>query len=126
MDELTFNEFADFIRDFWRVSPHKQIEPDTQFERELGLTGDDGGDLLGAAEKRFGVKLVSEEDGIRKTFNLGPNEYLFHSEGWELLPAEFTTLFGSGEPTVRKFKVGELYEAVRNVQMLERSGRDTN
>lgn len=126
MDELTFNEFADFVRDFWRVSSRKQIEPDTQFERDLGLTGDDGDELLLATERRFGIKLCPEENGIRKTFNLGPNEYLFHSEGWELFPAYFTTLFGSEASTVRKFTVGELFEAVRNAQKLQQSGHGTN
>jgi len=45
MDELTFDQFAEFIREFWRVSTRKQITPDTQFERGLGLTGDVGDEL---------------------------------------------------------------------------------
>jgi hypothetical protein len=113
MDELTFDQFADFIREFWRLSSGKQITPDTQFERDLDLTGDDGDELLLATERRFEVKLGSEEKGIRETFNLGPNEYLFHSEGWNPFPLRFTTLFGSEKYTVRRFTAGELFEAVR-------------
>jgi hypothetical protein len=48
MDGLTFDQFADFIRELWRVSTRKQIAPETQFERDLGLTGDDGDELLRA------------------------------------------------------------------------------
>lgn len=85
--------------------------PETQFERDLGLTGDDGADLFAATEKRFGVTLCSQGEGLRETFNLGPNEFLFHSEGWGI-PFRFTSIFTSVEPIVRKFTVGELFEAV--------------
>jgi hypothetical protein len=116
MDELTFDEFAAFIRQYWHVSHRKRVLPETQFERDLGLTGDDGDDLLKATEKRFGVTLGSEETGVRETFNLGPNEYLFHSEGWNPSPFRFTSLFDSVEPTIREFTVGELFEAVRKAR----------
>ncbi|QNI31299.1 DUF1493 family protein [Alloacidobacterium dinghuense] len=115
MDELKFDEFADFIREYRQVPDRKRISPETQFERDLGLTGDDGSDLLEATEKRFRVTLASEEKGLRETFNLGPNEYLFHSEGWDIFPFRFTSLFGV-EPTVREFTVGELFEAVRKAK----------
>jgi hypothetical protein len=71
MDELTFDQFADFIREFWRLSSGKQITPDTQFERDLDLTGDDGDELLLATERRFEVKLGSEEKGFGKPSILG-------------------------------------------------------
>jgi hypothetical protein len=109
MSEPTFDDFANFIREYWRVSNRKIITAETQFERDLGLTGDEGTDLLQATEKRFGVKLCSEKGGLRETFNLGPNEYLFHSEGFELFPL---ALFGNAAPKVRKFTVGELFQAV--------------
>ena len=44
-------------------SVRKKILPETQFERDLGLTGDDGDDLLEATEKRFQVRLGNEEQG---------------------------------------------------------------
>jgi hypothetical protein len=113
---LTFDEFARFIREYWAVSARKEIGPETQFGRDLGLTGDDGDDLLLATEKQFGVTLCSEETGVRETFNLGPNEYLFHSEGLELFPFEMTSLFSTTAHSVRKFTVGELYETVRNAK----------
>jgi hypothetical protein len=51
------------------------------FEGDLGLTGDDGTDLLTATEKRFDVTFDDSETGIPETFDLRPNEYLFNSEG---------------------------------------------
>ena len=122
MDDLTFDEFAAFTREYWSVANRKRITQETQFERDLGLTGDDGDDLLEATEKRFDVTLCSEETEVRETFNLKTNEYLFHSEGGGLgmLPFEMTTLFSTTAPTIREFTVGELYEAVRRAK---RAGR---
>jgi hypothetical protein len=51
------DEFADFIHEYWHVSDRKKISLETQFEGDLGLTGDDENDLLEATEKRFGVTL---------------------------------------------------------------------
>ena len=109
MQNFSFDRFADFIRGWAFVPNKKKIAPETEFERDLGITGDDGSDLLVATEKEFGISLSSEEYGYRETFSLEPNEYLFNSEGgaiWEL-----TTLFGTS--TVRAFTVGELYRAVQ-------------
>jgi hypothetical protein len=48
MDDLTFDEFADFIHEYWHVSDRKKISLETQFGGDLGLTGDDENDLLEA------------------------------------------------------------------------------
>ncbi len=82
MKTLSFDEFAEFVRECHGLSRKKQIAPETKFEDDLGITGDDGADLLEATEKRFNVSLCSKEHGCRETFNLGPNEYLFHPEGF--------------------------------------------
>jgi acyl carrier protein len=110
MKTLSFGEFADFVRNWGGLPTSKQIDPETQFERDLGISGDDGSDLLIATEKEFAISLSSEEDGYRKTFNLGPHEYLFNSEGFGTVWA-LINLFGTS--TVREFTVGELYSAVR-------------
>lgn len=125
MDDITFDQFANFIREFWSVPGRRQIAPETQFERDLGLTGDDGDELLLATQRRFGVKLGSEETGIRETFNLRPNEYLFHSEGWDIFPFRFTSLFRIEKYTVRKFTVGELFGAVCKARQREASAQGT-
>ena len=99
----TFDDVADFVREWAHVAAQRQIELETQFERDLGITGDDGSELLDAAQKRFGVNLT------RETLGLGPGEYLFNSEGFGL-GAAFVTLFTN--PCVRDFEVGELYQAM--------------
>ena len=103
-----FEDLVDFVRSWAQLSPAQAIGPDTEFERDLGITGDDGGYLLQGVEKHFAIQLSTKEDGYRKTFNLGKNEYLFNSEGfplWELLP--FVP-----KSTVRVFTVGQLYKAL--------------
>lgn len=115
-DDVTFDEFAAWLREYWDVPSRKKILPETQFERDLGLTGDDGDDLLEATEKRFQVRLGNEETGVRETFNLGSNEYLFNSEGWGPSPREIISLFSGGPTVVRKFTVGELFEAVKRIK----------
>src|SRR5258707_127028 len=115
-DDLTFDEFAVFVREYLSVSDRKPIRSETRFELDLGVTGDDGNDLLEATERRFGVLLCSEETGVRETFNLGPNEYLFHSEGIGPDGMAPSLLFGPTTPIVREFTVGELFNALRNAR----------
>jgi hypothetical protein len=67
----SLEELAAFIRDWAQVPVEQPIGPDTRFEDDLGITGDDGGALLQAVEKRFAVQLSTIEDGYRKTFGLG-------------------------------------------------------
>jgi hypothetical protein len=116
MDGLTFEEFATFIREYRSIPARTQIRSETQFERDLGLTGDDGIDLIKATEKRFEVTLGNGDTGVRETFNLQPNEYLFNSEGWGPSRAEIISLFSGPRTVVRKFTVGELFEAVRKAK----------
>jgi hypothetical protein len=109
---LVFDDVADFVRAWARVPIKQQITPETQFERDLGITGDDGSELLDAAGKHFMVNLASDKTGYRAAFGLGPNEYLFNSEGFGL-GAAIITLFSN--PSVRAFTVGELYQALVKV-----------
>jgi hypothetical protein len=104
----SFEELAAFIRLHAQVPIEQPIRPDTQFEPDLGVTGDDGSYLVHAVERHFAIQLSIGPDGYRKAFGLGPHEYLFNSEGfplWELLP--FVR-----KSTVRAFTVGELYNAL--------------
>lgn len=110
MEVPTFDEFIDFLRNFAHVPSRKLITAETLIEDDLGITGDDGLDLLKETEKRFGVQLCSEEHGFRQTFNLEPNEYIFSSEGFELIGL-LHGFFGTNV-TVRVLAVGELYDAV--------------
>lgn len=80
-DDLTFDEFAVWLREYRKIPIRKAITSETQFECDLGITGDDGVELLKAAAQRFMVKFESEETGLRESFSLQPNEYLFNTEG---------------------------------------------
>ena len=106
MGAPSFDQFVLFLREFCALSPKVEISRSTRFERDLGITGDDGSDLLQETERRFAIRLSSKEHGYRRTFSLGPDEYLFHSEGFD-----FLGLFSRGI-SVREFTVGELYDAV--------------
>ncbi len=109
----SFDQFVDFLRGWGGISRKKTISPETQFEADLGITGDDGCELLAATEKRFEVLLSSGERGYRDTFGLSFDEFLFHSEGLRFGAPPPITLFGSpAEEKVRCFTVGELYRAV--------------
>jgi acyl carrier protein len=106
MEDLQFEQLAELIRECCGFKRDKPIEPDMQFERDLGVTGDDGDDLLDATEKRFGVKFT------RASFNLEANEYLF---GAEAAFPDLLEIFGRRPTkTVRSFTVGELFEVVRS------------
>ena len=109
----TPNDVAAFVRAWGRFPAKRLICAETQFERDLGITGDDGSELLEAAQKKFGVDLAPDENGYRKIFGLGPNEYLFNSEGFGL-GAGLMTLFTT--PSVRAFTVGELFKAIQKAQ----------
>ncbi len=110
MERPSFDEFVAFLREWGSISRKKAISPETQFEADLGITGDDGCELLEATEKRFEVRLSSDERGYRDTFGLGFNEFLFHGEGLSFGPPPLITLFGTEK--VRPFTVGELHRAV--------------
>ena|SRR6185312_8148503 len=116
-DGPSFDEFAAFIREYLSVSDREEIGPESRFERDLGVTGDDGSDLLEATEKRFDVTLCFEDTGARETFNLAPNEYLFHSEGIGFDGVAPSLFFSKNAViTVRAFTVGELFYAVQRAR----------
>jgi hypothetical protein len=111
-----FNDVAQFVMDWAHIPTKKQITPETQFERDLGITGDDCDELLDAVQTRFKVRLSDGENGYRTIFKLGPNEYLFNSEGLPWFGGTgVMPLFGHPDTkfNVRSFTVGELCEAIQ-------------
>jgi hypothetical protein len=108
----TFSEFAEFVRDFACLRRDKRITEETGFEHDLGITGDDGDDLLEEVQEHFGIELTPE------TFNLRPKKALFHDEASILLldqraKDELLRLDPSrAEREYRPFTVGEFYGAV--------------
>lgn len=113
----SFVEVANFVRGWASVPAKRLITPDTQFERDLGITGDDGSELLEAAQERFKVTLTDGDNGYRTIFNLGPNEFLFNSEGVSIGfgNTKIITLFSNPDAShsVRSFTVGDLCKAIQ-------------
>lgn len=111
----------DFLRDFTR-DRRTPITTQTYLEEDLGITGDDGAELLEEVALRFGVVLHTDEDGYQTTFGLGDNEYLFHSEGFD--PLCIGRLIGwlrnKPRPVIRDLSVGELHRALVAAQRKKR------
>jgi hypothetical protein len=104
-EEPSFEHLCEIIRDQCPLHPEERIVPDTQFERDLGITGDDGDEVLSRVAEYYGIKFTA------KSFDLGPNEFLFHSEGFDLFNVPLRMILGKPEPEIRSFTVGELYDA---------------
>jgi hypothetical protein len=64
---------------------------------------------------QFKVNLKDGDNGYRTIFKLGPNEYLFNSEGFSIGSGgtDMITLFTNTNPSIRRFTVGELCDAIR-------------
>lgn len=109
MNVPNFDELAEFVRHFSGYNPGKIIIPNTLFENDLGITGDDGVELLETVEQHFDIQLTDADGSARNTFRLGPNEYLFNGEGFGFSLWWFGK---SQKPIIHPFTVGELYEAI--------------
>lgn len=105
--DLSFENFVDFINDNFVFPDKASITRDTLVENDLGITGDDGDDLLLAIQDEYMI----DANLIGKTIGLEENEYLFHGEGgmtWRLNKT-------SPDKSVVPFTVGQLYDAVINL-----------
>ncbi len=99
------------------------VRSETRLESDLGVTGDDGEELLKAVAKEFGVALANPDDGYRTTFSLSPNEYLFSSEGFDLLGigSLIGRIGGTPNHIVRDLTIGQLHTAI--VRKVANAGR---
>ncbi|MCR0996673.1 hypothetical protein [Serratia rubidaea] len=116
----SLSQLIDFLRDFTR-DRRTPITAQTYLEEDLGITGDDGAELLEEVAQRFDVVLHTDEDGYQTTFGLGDNEYLFHSEGFD--PLCIGRLIGwlrnKPRPVIRDLSVGELHRALVAAQRIQ-------
>ena len=117
--QLTLEQVIAFVREF-SGDVKSVIAEHTRLEADLGITGDDGVELLEEAEKRFGVCFVTEERSFKETFGLGENEYLFNAEGLDLLGMRRLTGWIRKEPryVVTDLTVGELWGVLRRESTL--------
>lgn len=113
--DASFERLCEIIREESGFRPDKRIAPETQFERDLGITGADGDELLEAVGRNCGIQFT------RESFGLSPNEFLFNPEGWDIFGVIIRLLLRKPEPEVRSFTVGELHRAV--LEELKKPGR---
>lgn len=120
MRDIELSEVIAFVREYTGVSERRPIGPDTRLEADLGVTGDDGDELLREAAEQFQVDLASPADGIARTLDLGPNEYFFGPEGFDPLGiGEFVRrLRGKPRARCRDLTVGELHFAIQRAPWL--------
>jgi hypothetical protein len=106
----TLQEFIDFVRREVGISSQKQISASSLLEADLGITGDDGSELLETIQKHFAVSFFGPDGTIREAFDLEEKQYLFHSEGLGLFSV-IASLFGKDVENVKPLSLGQLHEA---------------
>jgi len=77
-----------FVRERSRIPTRVPIDGHTRLDADLGVTGDDGDELLRDVASHYQVALSNKTSGYRDAFELGADEYLFNREG--------VSLFGIG------------------------------
>ena len=111
VSEPSLEGVSQFVRGF--ASSRHVLEPVTRIEKDLSITGDEAVDLLVAAEERFSVQFDSRDGDFRRIFDLGPNECLFHSEGFLIdFPDLIRRLRGKPRMEVKDLTIRELHSAI--------------
>jgi hypothetical protein len=87
-----------------------------RLERDIGITGDDGWELFEEIERQFEVELFQDGMSFREALHLGPNQTVFHAEGFSPLTSLLLRLFGRREQELRDISVEELYRAVAELK----------
>ena len=108
---VTLAEVIAYIRESQGITEAKAITDATLLERDLGITGDDGSELLEDLQKWFGVSFAGADGTLREAFGLEKDEYLFHSEGVSLL-LMIANLFGFSIEKVKPLSVGQLHHVI--------------
>jgi hypothetical protein len=114
MLEPSLLDVANFVHAWTGMNNEFIVRSETRLEADLGVTGEDGEELLQAVAKEFGVELANPDDGYRTTFSLSANEYLFASEGFDLLGigSLIGRIRGTPHHVVRDLTVGQLHTAI--------------
>jgi len=108
---VTLEEVIACIRESQGIKEARSITDTTLLERDLGITGDDGIELLEGLQKQFGVSFSGSDGTLREAFGLKKDEYLFHSEGFSLL-LMIANFFGCPIEKVKPISVGQLHRVI--------------
>lgn len=111
MATATFDDVVRALRASQGIRDKVMITGATLLEDELGITGDDGCDLLEDLEQAFDMSFSDADGSLRAAFGLADDQFLFHGEGWNLLG-----LFR--EENVKPLSVGELHRVIVARQLL--------
>ncbi len=118
MDNPTFNQVSNFLRDF--TGKNKQIFPETKLEDDLHIAGDDGVELLDKVEKHFSICFPSGSE-FRELFDLSENEYLFTGEGFD--PIGISLLIGwirkKPKPIIKDLSVGKFHQVLNKLKQTQ-------
>ena len=101
----TFDDVVRAIRASQSIRGHLMITGATLLEDDLGITGDDGCDLLADLERTFGISFADSDGSLREAFGLEQDQFLFHGEGWNPL-----ALFR--KENVKALTVGQLHQVI--------------
>lgn len=119
MERPSLDDVAAFVREFAALPTRRALLPETKLDADLGITGDDGVELLDHAERRFDVALRSPA-----LFGLRPGEVLFGAEGFDPLGISVLLRWLLREPrfVVRDLTLEELHRAIREAPPLSSVG----
>lgn len=101
----TFDDVVRAIRASQSIPGHVMITGATLLEDELGITGDDGCDLLADLERSFAISFAGSDGSLREAFGLDQDQFLFHGEGWNPL-----ALFR--KENVKALTAGQLHQVI--------------
>jgi hypothetical protein len=104
---LNLENLISLIREFHCIPDKTEINETTLLEDDLGITGDDGCELLEEIEKAFSLSFTGKDGSLRKFFDLEENQFLFHGEGVDLFGI-FSFIFGKKPENVKPISVGDL------------------
>ena len=119
--ELSIENLVTLIRTTQGISKNKVINESTLLESDLGITGDDGRELLEEIENQFNLSFVGKDGTHKEFFDLENNQYLFHSEGVDLFGI-FSFFLGRKTENVKSISVGELYNAASKAKRNSENG----
>ena len=105
MEYPSFEQFVEVVRSYARLKHDRHIGPETQLQRDLGMSADKGADLLQELERHYGIKLPPE------SFGLKPHERLFETKAAGESPF-VQTFLGTTTTEVRPLTVGQLCRTV--------------
>lgn len=108
---VSLDELIALVREHQGISPKQAITESSLLENDLGITGDDGCELLQAVERKFGISFAGADGSLRDAFGLSEGQFLFHSEGMNLFWL-IERLCGREPENVKAITIGDLYRAI--------------